>query len=143
MGDVTSEKQSKKPNPCIKYSVEEIAAALLKTQGKVALASRLLGCAFSPLYRRIKRNAALTKILKDQIELRLDVAEQKLDQLVMKGELGAICFLLKCRAKDRGYIERQEFTGKDGGPMGVSLISVLTAAHAQRGKKTNESTSPS
>ena len=38
---------------------------------------------------------------------------------VKKGEAWAICFHLKCKGKERGYVERVERTGKDGEPMKI------------------------
>jgi hypothetical protein len=44
-----------------------------------------------------------------------DNAESALYSAVLGGEAWAVCFYLKTQAKDRGYVERQEMTGKDGG----------------------------
>ncbi|MEE8371818.1 MAG: LysR family transcriptional regulator [Sphingomonadales bacterium] len=56
-------------------------------------------------------------------ETRLDNAESKLDANIDKGKEASIFFLLKTLGKDRGYVERQEITGKDGDP--VSQIEVI------------------
>ncbi len=50
-------------------------------------------------------------------ETRIDFVENALDKQVKEGNMTAICFYLKCRAKHRGYVERQEITGAGGGPM--------------------------
>ena len=119
-----------------KITNEQIADALVKVRGKVALAAQILKCNRTSLHRRIKRNATLRDIVKDATELRLDIAESKLDGAVLKGEAWAICFTLKCQGKQRGYIERQEVTGKDGGA--IPLFEILSAAHAKRSKKPDE-----
>jgi hypothetical protein len=49
-----------------------------------------------------------------------DQAGQKVRDEV-KPELGAICFLLKTRAKKQGWSERVEHTGGDGGPIQFDL----------------------
>lgn len=61
-----------------------------------------------------------------------DSAESKLHQAIDKGEGWAVCFFLKCRAKDRGYIERVDInhSGK------LSLEDVLAESwKASEGKK--------
>lgn len=50
----------------------------------------------------------------DAYEKTTDMAEGKLYQAINKGEMTGIIFYLKTRGKKRGYIERQEITGKDG-----------------------------
>ena len=54
----------------------------------------------------------------------LDVAESELYKAAKTGKAWAICFLLKCKGKDRGWIEsvRQEITGADGGPVTFRVI---------------------
>ena len=52
-------------------------------------------------------------------EFRKDIAENKLNSLINDKNPAAVFFFLKCKAKDRGYIERQEVTGADGGAIKV------------------------
>ena len=52
-------------------------------------------------------------------EFRKDIAEQKLNSLINDKNPAAVFFFLKCKAKDRGYVERQEVTGADGGAIKV------------------------
>jgi len=53
-----------------------------------------------------KADAAFARAVRDAEEAMLDMAESRLMGLVGEGDLGAICFLLKCRGKARGYVER-------------------------------------
>lgn len=50
----------------------------------------------------------------------LDLAENKLLQKINDGDLGAICFYLKCQGKHRGYIERQQIDTTISG--GITVI---------------------
>lgn len=61
--------------------------------------------------RRVKASADLQEARKEATEILLDVSENKLLQLINQGDRSAIIFFLKCKGKDRGYIERQEITG--------------------------------
>jgi len=46
----------------------------------------------------------------------------------------AVIFFLKTRAKDRGYVERQEVTGKDGKELGKWKIEVIDVNHSEDGE---------
>jgi hypothetical protein len=43
--------------------------------------------------------------------------------LIKAGNVTAIIFYLKTQAKDRGYVERQELTGADGGKLQVEYVN--------------------
>jgi hypothetical protein len=47
----------------------------------------------------------------------VDATKLKLHEAVQRGEPWAVCFTLKCLAKDRGYVERQERTEPTGQPL--------------------------
>lgn len=90
---------------------KQIANALQKTAGNVALAARELKCSRSTIYRKIEQFPDLGEILEDAREELVDIAESKLRQQVMNGNMTAIIFTLKTQGKQRGYVERQEIVG--------------------------------
>lgn len=51
----------------------------------------------------------------------IDFLESKAYQRVKDGSDTMIIFMLKCLGKKRGYIERQEITGPDGGAINIIL----------------------
>ena len=53
-------------------------------------------------------------VLEEVKETALDIAEDKLMGLIRDGNLGAICFFLKCQGKHRGYVERQKIDANIG-----------------------------
>jgi len=96
---------------------EAIEAALRKTDGGVYLAAETLRCDPQTIYNRLDAVPEL-RALKDQLRGKLvDIAEASLKRGVLKGEGWAVCFTLKNIGKDRGYVERNEITGKEGGPI--------------------------
>ena len=140
---VATKKRHKEHIKCQKVSTEEIKEALtvnsgflgvtaawlsrFKTEQKKAEYARL-GRAFDEekdrvtisrhaIEKRIEHNETLQKHKANIDETILDSGEIKLLELVKEGNLGAICFLLKCKGKKRGYIERQVVTGADGTPL--------------------------
>ena len=52
----------------------------------------------------------------------VDLAEQKLWESIQNGEAWGITLCLKTIGKDRGYVERQEFTGENSGPLTLRVV---------------------
>ena len=110
-----------KPVPYRKYSVEQIIAALGESHGMIAPAARSLGCSRDTIRRYLAEYAEIAQAIADEREATTDLAENKLRDAIIRGEAWAICFYLKCMAKDRGYVERAELTGGNGAPVKIRL----------------------
>lgn len=93
--------------------------AIKKNGGAVYLAARELGCAPNTIYNRMEKVPAMKQAVEDARGEVVDYAEQKLRLAVLNGEPWAIGMTLKTIGKSRGYVERQEVTGKDGGAIVV------------------------
>jgi hypothetical protein len=89
-----------------RFTDREAIRALRHAKGLVSVAARALGISRSSLYARMEAVPAVRAARDDARELTIDVAEQKLFAAIEAGEAWAICFLLKCLAKGRGYIEK-------------------------------------
>lgn len=87
--------------------------ALMKSGGLVHVAARVLGCAHTTLYARIKTSKAVAKALEEARNQNLDIAEAKLLELIRKGNVPSVIFYLKTVGKHRGYVERQEISVLD------------------------------
>lgn len=114
-------------NPRIK-SNEQAAAALRGTKGMVALAARNLGVTRQALYSRIMKSPALQQVLKDEREITTDAVEMKLYEAILSGDVGAMKFYLATQGRNRGYAERVEHTGADGGPVEIRTITAIVTA---------------
>ena len=102
---------------------EQIANALEATNGYVYLAARSLHCAPKTIYLRLKKSPALKQRLDDIRGEELDLTEQKLRDAILRGEAWAITLKLKTLGKSRGYVERQEVTGADGGKVQIEYVN--------------------
>ena len=102
------------------YSTANIIKALEKTHGMIYLAAEDLGCAAITIYRRAEKVAAVRETIDSYRGKLIDKAELKLEQAVLNGEPWAIQMTLKTIGKHRGYVERQEVTGADGGAIVVN-----------------------
>jgi hypothetical protein len=105
------------PSPNRSHAPEEVARALTASHGLVSVAARQLGCSRLAVHRHIKRSALVRQALEDAREALLDLAEASLYRQVAAGEGWAVCFILKTLGRDRGYVERREIAGPDGGPI--------------------------
>jgi hypothetical protein len=108
--------------PYRKYTQEQIIGALEQSKGMIAPAARALGCDRNTIKRYMKEYTAIAQAIADEREHTTDRAELKLYEAIECGEAWAICFYLKCMAKDRGYIEKAEITGPGGGPVSIKLV---------------------
>jgi hypothetical protein len=102
------------------YSTADIIKALEKTHGMVYLAAEDLGCAAMTIYRRAEKVQAVQDTINSYRGKLIDKAELKLEQAVLNGEPWAIQITLRTIGKHRGYVERQEVTGADGGAIVVN-----------------------
>jgi hypothetical protein len=99
----------------------QIADALEKSAGIMSVAAERLGVDRSTICRRAQKSQRLRNVIDAATERTMDVAEAALLRAVQKGEAWAVCFFLKCKAKQRGYSERTEITGPAGKPVQVSV----------------------
>lgn len=82
--------------------------ALEKNNGLVNQTCKITGIAYAT-YRRWRISDPEFKQKTDEIqELVTDYVESKLFELIKNGDKIAIIFYMKCKAKDRGYVERVE-----------------------------------
>lgn len=81
-----------------------------------------LKCGRKTFYEYLKKRPAILEAYEDEKESMLDMAEESLFGLVQEGELGAICFFLKCKGKHRGWVEKQEVDMSLKQPPKVELI---------------------
>lgn len=91
--------------PPAKYSVAQAENALIKNYGNVSAAARALGVSHASLFYNIKKKKRLQKARVEARETTLDLAEHGLLKAVRDEKPWAICFMLKCQGKHRGWIE--------------------------------------
>ena len=96
---------------------ERVIEALKQNKGVVTNAARALECSRSSIYNYINKHSDVKEAFDDINEGTIDKVEQKMLDLIDEGNPTLIIFYLKTKAKHRGYVERQEVTGKDGEPI--------------------------
>jgi hypothetical protein len=91
-----------------KYTRQQVIDALAESMGMISPAARTLGCSRNTITTYMKEYPEIAEAISDANEEVNDVAELKLYDAIKRGEAWAICFRLKTRAKNRGYIEKAE-----------------------------------
>lgn len=108
-----------------RYKAEQIAEALRETKGMTTLTARRLGCDYMTVRRYLDKYPTLAVLQKELTEQMGDAVELALyDEAVNKRNTAALIFLAKTKFKNRGYIERQEVTGAEGGPIAINIVGI-------------------
>ena len=119
-------------------TAEKMIEAVQLARGYVSDAAHVLGISRKTFYVYMKKYTTVSEALDDERYKRTDYVENQLMKRIDKGDTTAIIFYLKTQAKDRGYVERQELTGKDGEPINTKVSdeglnrSILTLSDAIR-----------
>lgn len=123
-----------------------VADQIGKLKGNVAAVARAFGVTRQSVSEYINRRPALAALLADAREEMVDNAESALGRAVVSGEAWAVCFTLKTQGKGRGYVERQEITGKDGDDLFKSMtdaeLKAAIAAELAAMSRTTEGATP-
>ena len=88
--------------------------ALQKNLGVVTASCKAVGVDRATFYRYVNSDPEFAAEVKSMDDFVLDFAESSLHKQIREGNTTATIFFLKTKGKKRGYIERQELTGKDG-----------------------------
>jgi len=106
----------------LKYTAEQIIAALKETKGMVYLAADRLGCHARTVLNYAERYKSVQEEIDFQREKLVDIGELKLYQAVMDGNEGMVKYLLSTRGKKRGYTTGTEISGPDGESLIIKVI---------------------
>lgn len=106
-------------------TVAQVEDAIRKSAGNVTYAAKALGVGRTALHARIAKSPQLQQVLQEERESLVDMAESALRAEVLARNMTAVIWTLKAspEAKRRGWGERQEVTGADGGPVVVEYIN--------------------
>ena len=96
------------------FTAAQVAAAVRQARGIKAAAARTLGCEWGTVDNYCKRYPSVQAAIDQQREILVDIAESHFVRWVDAGQERAVYWALSTLGKDRGYVTRQEQTGKDG-----------------------------
>jgi hypothetical protein len=118
-----------------RFTAQQVIDAIKDTGGIKAEAARRLGCDWRTVDRYIKNYATVRQAYEQECETVLDLAESimlKNLQLARKQQdeqntivdTGDAKWVLSMKGRKRGYAptQRQEWEGKDGGPLVIKVV---------------------
>lgn len=105
-----------------KKSKKAIIEAIKDSGGIMSTIARRLGVTWHTADTWVKQYDETKQALQDEREAILDLAESTLFKNIKDGNSQDAKWLLSTMGKNRGYSERQEITGVDGGPIDVNAI---------------------
>ena len=115
-----------------RYTSDQIEEALRASAGIRSVAARKLGCSPTTVGKYIERYKKLRSVIAEVVDETLDLAEGQMLKAIGDGNMTAIIFYLKTKGKNRGYVERTELSGKEGGPIEISNARRQLAAAVAR-----------
>jgi hypothetical protein len=90
---------------------EQVKIALLEAMeqnlGNITMACKSVGCARNTFYKHYRKDEEFKKQIDEMQSIALDFVENALMHRIKQGDTTAIIFYLKCKGKERGYVDRQ------------------------------------
>jgi AcrR family transcriptional regulator len=105
----------------MKPSERRMCKVIEEQKGFVSAIARELKISRTTFYAYLESMPAAKQRLMDVREARHDFVEGKMLEQIENGNTAMIIFYLKTQARERGYVERQEHTGPDGGGLNIII----------------------
>jgi len=102
---------------------QELIQRIDEKRGNISAIARSFGVERATVYRWIENTATAKTALEDARETMIDNAESMLYKKVLEGSTAELIFFLKTQGRHRGYVERAEVTGKDGGALQIEYVN--------------------
>jgi len=109
----------------------DIAKALILKHGIFAHAAEILGISRAAVAQRVKANPDLKKVVDDIGEVILDTCESTVYASVRDGDARLAMDVLRQKGRARGFGNKTELTGADGGAIQVAGEMKITVEYVQ------------
>ena len=93
----------------LRYTADQMIQAIESAEGNLTQAAKNLGCARGTVYKYIEKFPTVKTAFEEANERTIDMVEGQLLSQIRRGNITAIIFFLKTKAKHRGYVERHEY----------------------------------
>jgi len=111
------------------HTLEEVLAAVARGH-TVTGTAHLLEVTRPTMYSYCRRWATVAQAIEDERTSLVDLGELGLRKHLQDSQPWAIAFALRTLGKDRGYTERHEHTGPDGGDIPVMFTIRIDRANS-------------
>lgn len=102
-----------------RLTTDKVIPKVHELRGNLSAVARALGVSRTTLYKFLQAHPTAQQAVEEARETMLDHAESMLYRKVLDGDTTALIFFLKTQGRRRGYVERVETTGRDGGPVQI------------------------
>jgi hypothetical protein len=107
----------------MRVSKKALREKIIEKRGNLTRVAAAFGKSRTWLYNALNdKYPELWDDVEEARESLIDDAESELQKQMFKGNITALIFFLKTQGKTRGYVERQELTGKDGDDLAIRFV---------------------
>ena len=103
------------------YSIETLLEAIKGSGAVVSTIAKRLGCDWNTAKKYINKWSKTIAAFNDEQEAILDMCESAIYKSVQEGNTQDAKWVLATKGKKRGFTERQEITGADGGDIQLNV----------------------
>ena len=100
-----------------RLTTDKVIPKIHELRGNLSAVARAFNVSRTTLYTFVRAHPTVQQAVDEAREAMLDHAESMLYRKILDGDTTALIFFLKTQGKKRGYVERVETTGQDGGPV--------------------------
>lgn len=93
---------------------KQIVAVYIQTNFSKTKTAEQLGMTWATLYQRIERSPELKAMITEAEEMRIDIAEETLHELINFKDFRAVKFFLETKGRKRGYGQKIEIDRGEG-----------------------------
>jgi hypothetical protein len=105
------------------YTAAQMIAAIPSSGGIVSTIAKRVGCDWHTVKTFIDTYPTVKAAYDNECEKVLDMAESVLLKNIENGDSADAKWYLSRKGKRRGYVERSEVTGADGGPLVIEYVN--------------------
>lgn len=103
------------------FAASDFIEVIQGSAGIISTIARRVGCDWHTAKKYITDYPTIAQAYADECEKVTDLAETKLIEAINGGDLAAVKYYLSTKGKHRGYVERQEVSGADGGDINIKV----------------------
>ena len=103
------------------YTAEQFIKAMPKSGGIISTIAERVGCKWHTAHKYIKEKPTVARAYADECERVTDAAESVVIKRIQAGDSADAKWWLTKKGKDRGFVDRQEVTGADGGKVDFNI----------------------
>lgn len=110
------------------YRAQQFIDAIPGSGGIISVIAKRVGCAWHTASKYIEDYPTIQAAYDDETESLIDLAESTVLKAIQGGDVGAAKWYLQTKGKSRGYTERHEVTGAEGGPLPIIMLPPVETA---------------